>query len=72
MSFAKKPDGTLVVTVRITLKPGRDDELIDLVKSAPPRGMAMTIREAMRNGSVIQYEDPETVEVSFAGLGMEL
>ncbi len=50
MSIVKKPDGTLVVGVRITLKPGRDDDLIDLVLSAPK--FAPAIREAMRSGAV--------------------
>ncbi len=50
MSIVKKPDGTLVVGVRITLKPGRDDELIELVLGA--RKLAPTIREAMRSGVV--------------------
>ncbi len=40
----------MVVGVRITLKPGRDDDLIDLVLSAPK--LAPAIREAMRSGAV--------------------
>jgi len=39
-----------VVGVRITLKPGRDDELIELVLGA--RKLAPAIREAMRSGVV--------------------
>jgi hypothetical protein len=50
VSIVKKPDGTLVVGVRITLKPGRDDELIALVLGA--RKLAPAIREAMRSGVV--------------------
>ena len=50
MSIVRKPDGTLVVGVRITLKPGRDDDLIALVLSAPK--LAPAIREAMRSGVV--------------------
>ena len=49
--IVRKPDGTLVVGVRITLKPGRDDDLIDLVLSA--QKLAPAIREAMRSGVVI-------------------
>lgn len=45
-----KPDGTLVVTIRLTLKPGRDDVLIALVDAAPRRGLAGAVREAMRTG----------------------
>ena len=50
MSIVRKLDGTLVVGVRITLKPGRDDELITLVLGA--RKLAPAIREAMRSGVV--------------------
>ena len=50
MSIVRKPDGTLVVGVRITLKPGRDDDLIALVLSA--KKIAPAIREAMRSGVV--------------------
>ncbi len=39
-----------MVGVRITLKPGRDDELIALVLGA--RKLAPAIREAMRSGVV--------------------
>jgi hypothetical protein len=46
--IVRKPDGTLVVGVRITLKPGRDDDLIALVVSA--KKLAPAIREAMRSG----------------------
>jgi hypothetical protein len=49
-SILVKPDGTLVVTVRITLRPGRDDAQIDLVRNAPRSKLAAVIREAMRNG----------------------
>lgn len=45
-----KPDGTIVLTVRVTLKPGRDDDLIALAKAAPKRCLAAAIREAMRGG----------------------
>jgi hypothetical protein len=48
VSIVKKPDGTIVVGVRITLKPGRDDDLIALVLTA--KKLAPTIREAMRSG----------------------
>jgi hypothetical protein len=47
VSIVKKPDGTLVVGVHITLKPGRDDELIALVLGA--RKLAPAIQEAMRS-----------------------
>jgi len=58
-AIVEKDDGTLVVTVRLTLKPGRDDALIALVHSAPYRGLAASVREAMRNGAsqFVSYED---------------
>ena len=65
MPIVRKPDGTLVVGVRITLKPGRDDELIDLVLSA--KKLAPAIREAMRSGvlhsqAYTQDADQEVLE----------
>ena len=71
MSIVRKPDGTLVVGVRITLKPGRDDDLIVLVLSA--RKLAPAIREAMRSGVLhpleyLQEADQETLE----GVGIDL
>ncbi len=49
-SLTVRPNGNLVLTVRITLVPGRDDDLIALVQSAPHGALARQIREAMRNG----------------------
>lgn len=45
-----KDDGTIVVTTRITLKPERDQELIDSILAAPKRRRATIIRELMRTG----------------------
>jgi hypothetical protein len=71
VSFVKKPDGTLVVGVRITLKPGRDDELIALVLGA--RKLAPAIREAMRSGVVKgTYTQMEFDVGDLAGVGIEL
>jgi len=47
-SILRRENGTIVVTARITLKPGRDDELIDMINHA--ERIAPSIREAMRNG----------------------
>ena len=52
-----RPDGTLVYTVRITLKPGRDDRLIEILQAAPERGMAAVVRETMRTGTEQNPED---------------
>jgi hypothetical protein len=71
VSIVKKPDGTLVVGVRITLKPGRDDELIDLVLGA--RKLAPAIREAMRSGVVKgMYTQLELGLDELEGVGIEL
>jgi hypothetical protein len=50
VSIVRKADGTVVVGVRITLKPDRDDDLIALVLTA--QKLAPAIREAMRSGVV--------------------
>jgi hypothetical protein len=50
MGMRKFQDGTISVMVHLTLKPGRDDALIDLVLHAPRRALAPLVREAMRNG----------------------
>ena len=51
MPVSKRVGGTLVVTVRITLQPGRDDDLIELVEKAPKGALAGLIRESMRSGT---------------------
>jgi len=77
-SIVVRPNGNLVVTVRLTLRPGRDDELIALVRQAPRGALAGLVREAMRNG--IRPLLPEGVaepaaeedELDLSGLGLEL
>lgn len=72
-SVIKKPDGTLVVTVRLTLKPSRDQALIDLVQRAPPRRLARAIREAMRTGvstATLAAEDDELLDLSSLALDL--
>ena len=60
-----------MVGVRITLKPGRDDELIGLVLGA--RKLAPAIREAMRSGVVEgTYTQMELDLDDLAGVGIEL
>lgn len=71
MPIVCKPDGTLVVRMSVTLKPGRDDALIDLVMGAD--NLAATVREAMRNGVVQMFEvDPEDDQNFDFDLGIEL
>jgi len=73
-AIVERLDGTLVVTVRLTLKPGRDDALITLVRSAPYRGLAASVREAMRNGAsqYVTFEDIDEDDFDLPDLGTEL
>jgi len=70
-----RTNGNLVVTVRITLQPGRDDDLIELVSKAPKGALAGLIRESMRSGtaSKVMYEAEWTESpLEMSGLGMDL
>jgi hypothetical protein len=74
-SLTVRPNGNLVLTVRITLVPGRDDDLISLVQSAPRGALAREIREAMRNGVtswVSQDENDAESPLDMQSLGFEL
>ena len=70
--MVSKPDGTVVLTVRVTLKPGRDDDLIALVRQAKPRGMAAAVRDAMRSGVTARVDDNDDDEFVLPDLGMDL
>lgn len=75
MAVSRRVGGTLVVTVRITLQPGRDDDLIELVETAPRGALAGLIREAMRSGTNRQtsYEAEWTDDpLEMDDLGVEL
>ena len=75
MGVSRRVGGTLVVTVRITLQPGRDDDLIELVETAPKGALAGLIREAMRSGTNRQttYEAEWTDNpLEMNDLGVEL
>ena len=48
--IVEKSDGTLELLVHLTLKPGRDDAIIQLIRATPKGGLAGTVREAMRTG----------------------
>ncbi len=70
-----RPCGTMVVTVRITLQPGRDDDLIELIESTPKGALAAVIREAMRSGTNRQttFETEWTDDpLEMGGLGVDL
>ena len=72
-AIVRRLDGTLVVTLRLTLKPGRDDALIAAIQSAPQRGLAATVREAMRGGThMLDQVDENEAPADISGLGMEL
>jgi len=71
VAIVRKADGTLVVGVRITLKPGRDDVLITLMLSA--KKLAPAIREAMRSGVLERQEYlPETDDSAAENIGIDL
>lgn len=75
MAVSRRLNGNLIVTVRITLQPGRDDDLIELVDRAPKGALAGLIREAMRNGAAgrATYETEWTeTPLEMDGLGIEL
>lgn len=65
----------MVVTVRITLQPGRDDDLIELIDNTPKGALSAVIREAMRSGTNQQttYETEWTdTPLQMNDLGLEL
>jgi len=45
-----KANGTLVLLVHLTLKQGKDDEIIDLIRKTPDRKVASRICEVLRFG----------------------
>ncbi len=74
-SLTVRPNGNLVITVRLTLVPGRDNDLIDLVQNASTGDLARQIREAMRNGVtswVSQAELDAEEPLNMQELGLEL
>ena len=76
MPHEVRPNGSLVVTVRITLQPGRDDDLIALVQMAPRGQLAAMIREAMRSGTSTHkstfYCEAEEVQMDLSNLALEI
>ncbi len=59
-AIVERKDGSLVMVIHMTLKIGRDDALIRLIRAAPRHGLATIVREAMRSGT------PEKEEEVFA------
>ncbi len=76
MAISQRSNGNLIVAVRITFRPGRDDDLIDLVSKAPKGALAGLIREAMRNGvstgKTVFVDGSEEEPLEMSGLGMEI
>ena len=75
MVVSRRKNGTLVVSVRITLQPGRDDNLIELVDNAPKGALAGLMREAMRSGtsSKVIYETEWTEDpLDMSDLGIDI
>jgi hypothetical protein len=76
MAVSQRPNGNLVVTVRLTLRPGRDDDLILLVQNAPRGSLAGLVRESMRSGVTSgTYAFEETSEnqpLDMSELGLDL
>ena len=76
MAINQRPNGNLVVTMRLTLRPGRDDELIALIQNAPHGALAGLVRESMRNGVVSRacaFEDAaDDQPLDMSDLGLDL
>ena len=76
MPHEVRPNGSLVVTVRMTLQPGRDDDLIALVQMAPRGRLAAMVREAMRSGTSNRkstfYCEAEEVQMDLSNLALEI
>jgi hypothetical protein len=76
-ALVKRANGNVVVTVRLTLAPGRDDRLLALIQSAPPRGLAGVIRAAMHSGvesveASLCFVADAAADVDVSGLGDDL
>ena len=74
-SIVEKPDGTVVVLVHLSLKPCRDDALIQLIRLAPNRGLAGIVREAMRSGieeTPERWANDEEEKFEIPDIGIEL
>jgi hypothetical protein len=75
MALKARPNGSLVLTVRLTLVPGRDDDLIALIQGVPHGDLARQIREAMRNGVTTWVSGSEAeaeTPLDMQNLGLDL
>ena len=74
-SIVRRPGGTLVVRVPITLVPGRDDAVITAIQAAPAGQVAAVLRELLSHGvqeQVLGTRDLGDEALDMSGLGMEL
>jgi len=70
-----RKNGSLVLSVRLTLMPGRDDDLIALLQDVPHGDLAHQVRTAMRNGVTRWVTDAETdveTPLDMQDLGIDL
>jgi hypothetical protein len=76
MPHEVRPNGNLIVSIRMTLQPGRDNDLIALVQMAPRGRLAAMVREAMRSGvssKTVTFEvEAEAQPLDMSSLGMEV
>ena len=76
MAISQRSNGNLVVTVRLTLRPGRDDDLILLIQNAPHGALAGLVRESMRSGVASRtcaFEDaPDNQPLDMSELGLDV
>ena len=73
-AIVERRDGSLVLMIHMTLKVGRDDALIRLIRAAPQRGLATVVRETMRSGTPenedVYAEDNNDFKISDIGVDL--
>jgi len=75
MPHEVRPNGNLIVTVRMTLQPGRDDDLIALVQMAPRGRLAAMVREAIRSGTISRkdiFSTSKETDLDLSALALEI
>lgn len=69
--FLVRADGTLLLNVMLTFKPGRDDAKIRRIQEAPKRGIASVILAMMNEGAQAGASE-EDDELDLNGLAEEI
>ena len=59
MGRPRKDTPTVTYTVKLSLTPGEDDDLIAFIEAAPERCRAVAVKAAMRGGNLGQAADDE-------------